>query len=324
MLNPKSKCILPLTILYKNAGINLRKTRMERILGTLIAILISQIGFSQDYQSEFQKYCQTNDTINQLKVLVEWKNSNPKDAELYTSFFNYHFMKSKQEVLAMSTDEPNGESFVLKDSLNQTAGFIGSKIHFDKTELERGLNKIDEGIKLYPDRLDMRFGKIYALGEVFDWKRFTSEIIKTIEYSAKNDTNWTWTNNEKYDGGEKEFLLDMQTYQLQLYNTGNDNLLKNMREIANTVLKFYPNHIESLSNLSITYLLVGEYDKGIEPLLRAEKINPKDYIVLSNIAKGYKLKGDKKKAIEYYERTVEFGDDSAKEYAKQQIIELKK
>ncbi|MBL4643416.1 MAG: tetratricopeptide repeat protein [Flavobacteriaceae bacterium] len=297
---------------------------MKRILGTLIAILISQIGFSQDYQSEFQKYCQTNDTINQLKVLTEWNLANPKDAELYTSYFNYHFMKSKQEILVMSKDEPNGESLILKDSLNKTAGFLESKIHFDQKELEKAISKIDQGITLYPNRLDMRFGKIYVLGEVSDWKNFTSEIQKTIEYSAKNENNWTWTNNEKYDGGEKEFLLDIQNYQLQLYNTGNDDLLKNMREIANTVLEFYPNHIESLSNLSITYLLTGEYDKGIEPLLRAEKINPKDYIVLGNIAQGYKLKGDKKKAIEYYKKTVEYGDDRAIEFAKQQIIELKK
>jgi tetratricopeptide (TPR) repeat protein len=297
---------------------------MRRILGTLIAVLITQIGFSQDYQSDFQKYCQTNDTINQLKVLTEWNSANPKDAELYTSYFNYHFMKSKQEILAMSTNEPNGESLVLKDSLNQIAGFLRNTTHFDQKELDKGINKIDEGIKLYPNRLDMRFGKIYVLGEVSDWKNFTSEIQKTIEYSAKNENNWSWTNNEKYDGGEKEFLLDIQTYQLQLYNTGNDNLLKNMGEIANTVLKFYPNHIESLSSLSITYLLTGEYDKGIEPLLRAEKINPEDYIVLSNIAQGYKLKGDKKKAIEYYEKTVEFGDDKARKFAKQQIIELKK
>jgi tetratricopeptide (TPR) repeat protein len=297
---------------------------MRRILGTLIAVLITQIGFSQDYQSDFQKYCQTNDTINQLKVLTEWNSANTKEAELYTSYFNYHFMKSKQEILAMSTNEPNGESLVLKDSLNQIAGFLGNTTHFDQKELDKGINKIDEGIKLYPNRLDMRFGKIYVLGEVSDWKNFTSEIQKTIEYSAKNENNWSWTNNEKYDGGEKEFLLDIQTYQLQLYNTGNDNLLKNMGEIANTVLKFYPNHIESLSNLSITYLLTGEYDKGIEPLLRAEKINPEDYIVLSNIAQGYKLKGDKKKAIEYYEKTVEFGDDKAREFAKKQIIDLKK
>lgn len=169
----------------------------------------------------------------------------------------------------------------------------------------------------------MRFGKIYTFGQIPDWTNFTAEIVKTIEYSAKNNNEWTWTNHEKFDGGGKEFLLDIQNYQLQLYNTGNDDLLKNMRKIANKILEFYPNHIESLSNLSITYLLTGEYDKGIETLLRAEKIKPEDYIVLGNIAQGYKLKGDKKKAIEYYEKTAEFGDERAKEYAKQQIAELK-
>jgi tetratricopeptide (TPR) repeat protein len=296
---------------------------MRRILGTLIAILYSQISFSQDYQSEFQKYCQTNDTINQLNVLTKWKSEKPKDAELFTSYFNYHFMKSKQQVLALTTNEPNGERLVLKDSLSQTAGYLGSQIYYDKTELKKGFDKIDEGIKLYPNRLDMRFGKIYALGQIPDWTNFTLEIIKTINYSTKNNNNWTWSNNEKYDGNEKEFLLDIQDYQYQLYNTGNDDLLKNMQEIANEVLKYYPNHVESLSNLSVTYLLTGEYDKGIEPLLKAEKLNPKDYIVLGNIAQGYKLKGDKKKAIEYYEKTAAFGDERAKEFAKQQITELK-
>jgi len=299
------------------------KTLIRRTLTILIAILIPQIGFSQEYQSDFQKYCQTNDTINQLKVLIEWNSTNPKDAELYTSYFNYHFMKSKQEVLSLSKGGPNGEGLVLKDSLNQAAGYLGSQIRYDKSELKKGFDKIDEGIKLYPNRLDMRFGKIYALGQISDWKNFTSEIINTVQYSTKNNNDWTWTNNEKYDGSEKEFLLDIQDYQIQLYNTGNDDLLKNMRQIANTVLEYYPNHIESLSNLSITYLLIGEYDKGIAPLLRAEKINPKDYIVLGNIAQGYKMKGDKKKAIEYYEKTAEYGDERAKEYAKQQITELK-
>lgn len=85
---------------------------MKKILGILIVILIFQIGFGQDYQSEFQKYCETNDTINQLKVLIKWKDENPKDADLFTSFFNYHFMKSRKEVLALSTDEPKGQGLV--------------------------------------------------------------------------------------------------------------------------------------------------------------------------------------------------------------------
>jgi tetratricopeptide (TPR) repeat protein len=170
----------------------------------------------------------------------------------------------------------------------------------------------------------MRFGKIYVLGQIADWDKFTSEIIKTVNYSSTNDNKWTWTNNEKQEEGKEFFLTSLQDYQVQLYDTQDNNLLVYMRNIANEILKYYPNNIESLSNLSVTYLLTGEYDKGIEPLLKAEKLNPKDYIVLANIAQGYKLKGDKKKAIEYYEKTAENGDESVKEFAFEQIKDLKK
>ncbi len=297
---------------------------MKRILALLITILISQTAFNQNYQSDFENYFQSNDTLNQLKVLTNWHLAKPKDAELYTSYFNYHFIKSKQEFLTLSNDQPHGDGLILNDSLNNTVGSMGSQIHYNPTEIEKAFTKIDKGIELYPNRLDMRFGKIYVLGELSDWENFTSEIIKTVRYSSTNNNHWTWTNNEKIDRGEKDFLLDIQTYQLQLYNTGDDNLLKYMREIAHEVLKHYPNHVESLSNLSITYLLTGAFDKGIEALLRAEKINPKDFIVLTNIAQGYKLKGDSENAIKYYKKALECGDEKTKEHAKQQILELKK
>ncbi len=297
---------------------------MRRMLGTLIAVLITQIGFSQDYQSDFQKYCQTNDTINQLKVLTEWNSANPKDAELYTSYFNYHFMKSKQEVLAMSSNEPNEESLVLKDSLNQAAGFLGSTIHFDQKELENGINKIDEGIKLYPNRLDMRFGKIYAMGKIEDWENFTIEIIRTINHSKINNNKWLWTNDVEKTDGKLFMLSSIQSYQMQLYNTENDNLLPKMQQIALAVLEIYQDHIESMSNLSVTYFLNKKYDQGIEILLKAEKLSPKDYVILSNIAHGYNLKGNKTKSIEYYEKTLLYGTDEAKAFAKEKIEKLKK
>lgn len=297
---------------------------MKKIVGIVIAILVSPLGFSQDYQSEFEKYFQINDTISQLKVLTEWNAVNPNDPELYTSYFNYHFSKSKREILALTAEEPFGEGLVLTDSLNQIAGYLGGEIYYDQSELEKGLDKINQGIELYPNRLDMRFGKIYLLGHIEDWDTFTSEIIKTIQFSTKNNNDWTWTKNEKKENGEVFFLSSLQGYQVQLYETENDDLLVNMRNIAIEILKYYPNNIESLSNLSITYLLTGEYDNGIEPLLRAEKINPKDCIVLTNIAHGYKLKGDNKKAIEYYERAIKHGDQRTKDFARQQIADLKK
>ncbi len=179
---------------------------MKKILGALIVILISQIGFGQDYQLEFEKYYKINDTINQWKTLKRWEAKKPNDAELFVGYFNYYFMKSRH----LTTNQPNGGGLVLKNSSNQNTRFLGKRIYYSKTELQKGFDNIDKGIKLYPNRLDMRFGKIYAFGKIRDWKNFTKEIIKTIEYSVKNKNKWTWTNHKKYDGGEKEFLLIVQ------------------------------------------------------------------------------------------------------------------
>jgi len=172
---------------------------------------------------------------------------------------------------------------------------------------------------LHPNRLDMRFGKIYVLGRIAHWAEFTKAIVETIEYSGENKNQWTWTKNDVKEDGENFLLSSIQTYQLQLYNTENDSLLVNMQEIANTILAIYPNHIESLSNLSITYLLAGDYDAGLIPLLKAEKIDPNDAIVLSNIARAYILKEDKVNAIAYYKKVVVLDDYQTKDYAEEQI-----
>lgn len=297
---------------------------MKNKLSILAFSILTNFCFGQEYKSQFDQLCQDGDTTKQIELLTKWESEDPKNPELFTSYFNYYFLKSKQEFVSMSTNQPKGENLQLQDSTGQVAGFLGSEIVYNPEILQKGFDKIDQGIKMYPNRLDMRFGKIYALGQVEDWENFTDEIVKTIQYSKKNNNNWTWTNNEKKENGKEFFLGSIQEYQLNLYETENDDLLKNMRTIAQEILKIYPDHIESLSNISITYLLKGEYDKGIEALLKAEKIDPKDGVVLSNIAHGYKLKGDIENSIKYYEKMLKLDDKRAVEFAKQQIEELKK
>ena len=159
--------------------------------------------------------------------------------------------------------------------------------------------------------------------QIKDCRSFTNEIIRTIDYSSKNKNQWTWTLNEKRKDGDEFFLGSLQDYQMQLYNTMDDNLLKNMQEIANAVLNYYPIHIESLSNLSISYLVEKKYDKALETLIKAEKLNPKDFIVLNNIAYAYREMNNKEKAIEYYEKVLKYGDPQAKTQAKKEIDKLK-
>jgi len=302
---------------------------MKRQVTALIwglTLLLSQT-YGQDFKQQFNDLASKKDTVGQLKLLQKWEKSKNDDPELYIAYYNHYVMKGMTELITLGNN-PKGENVLQIMNTDSTkkepVGYIYGDTYYNTKLLNKGFEYIDKGIDKYPTRLDMRFGKIYMLGKTEKYEKFTQEIIKTIDYSDVIKNKWTWTDNKHVDDPEKFMLSAVQDYVLQLYNTENDALLDNMKRIAETVLKYYPNHVESLSNLSIVYLLKKEYDKALEPLLKAEKIDSKDFIVLSNIAQAYKLKGDYKKAIDYYELTVKYGDDAAKKYAKQQIEELKK
>lgn len=278
---------------------------------------------AQDFQQEFNVAIQENDTLKQEKLLRMWEQFNPKDPELFIAFFNHYYLLSKKEVITLTAEPPVGESFSIADSTGQTSGYFSSDVSFDRDVFQKAIDKIDEGILLYPDRLDMRFGKIYVLGRIEDWQPFTDEIIKTIRYSAHNNNQWAWTDGEAMTEGEVFFLTSLQDYQLELYNTNNDELLVNMREIANEILNYYPNHVESITNIGITYMLIGEYDLGIDYFKKAEKINPEDEVIISNIAYSYKVKGKKKMAVNYYKKLLKSDEPELRKYAEEQINELK-
>jgi len=289
----------------------------------LIFTFLINLTYSQNYFEKFKKFSKENDTIQQSKLLNEWKSKNENDPELYTSYLNYYFSKSKIETISIDKNSNGNESLQLKDSTGNVAGYIQSNTLLNEKYIRKGIEYIDVGITTFPKRLDMRFGKIYVLGSVENYSEFTKEIIKTIEYSNVIKNEWNWTNDEKLRDSENFMLGAIQNYVNQLYDTGNDDLLENMKNIAQTVLKYYPNHIESLSNVSIVHLLRKEYDKALEYLLKAEKLNPKDFIVLGNIAQAYKLKEDSDSSIKYYELVKKYGDDNAIEYAKGEISKLK-
>jgi tetratricopeptide (TPR) repeat protein len=280
--------------------------------------------FGQSYRDKFNQLCEKQDTAGQIKLLNEWEIKQSNDPELYVSFFNYYFQKGKTSHLGIQPEATNQEGLKINDDNGKTVGFISEVTGFDDNEVNKGLDYIDKGIKSFPNRLDMRFGKIFVLGKLKRYNEFSDEVVKTIEYSNINKNAWLWSNNKAEKDGKMLMLGSIQNYVLELYNTNDDALLENMKQIAESVLKYYPDHIESLSNLSIVYMLKNQNDKALEVLLKAEKLDEKDYIVLGNIAQAYKKLGNKKEAIKYYKKCVKLGDKPSVEYAKEQIKILEK
>tara|TARA_Y100000385_G_scaffold38880_1_gene36188 strand:+ start:12502 stop:12708 length:207 start_codon:yes stop_codon:yes gene_type:complete len=68
---------------------------MKYIFNLLAVAFISTATFGQNYKADFDKYCQEGDTTKQIEILKKWESEDPKKPELYTSYFNYYFLKSK-------------------------------------------------------------------------------------------------------------------------------------------------------------------------------------------------------------------------------------
>lgn len=292
------------------------------IIGLLLALLYLP-SFAQDYKANFKALIAKDDIQTTLDLLAKWKKAAPDDPEMYVAYYNLYAKEGLKEVLALTKDAPAGKSFEIKDSTGHVAGYLGSTGGHNDAYLDKGLKLIDSAITKFPARLDMRFGKAYVLGKINDYGNFTKEIIKAIDYGQTIGLKWTWTDSKPLDNPKEYMLSTVQSYVVQLFNAGDHNA-PYIIAIAQTVLKYYPEHVESLSNLSIGYMIKKDYANALTPLLKAEKINPEDFIVLNNIAYCYSLMGDKPNAIKYYELTLKYGDEGAKKQATEKLNELRK
>lgn len=288
-----------------------------------IIILITNSADAQEYMAQFKQMLAAQDTTAQLKLLQQWELKNSKDPDLYVAYFNYYVNRARKEMIQLGV-KPKGEALALYDSTGtEPAGYISGTVHYNEGYANKAKEYIDRGIAVAPDRMDIRFGKVFMLGELEEYDAFTNEIVKAIDYGASINYKWKWIDNKLLDDGRACMLDAIQNYFTQLYDTEDDTQMNNMKRIAETVLKHLPKNVPNLSNLAIVYILTDENDKALEVLLRAEKVNPKDAIVLNNIATTYRNMGNKEKAIKYYQLTIQYGNRDEVEFAEEQIALLK-
>ncbi len=150
---------------------------------------------------------------------------------------------------------------------------------------QEAFNFVNEGILLFPQHLDLRFGKTYMCQMLGNVKCIKDELLKILQFSAKNNNPWLWLNDEPKDN---EFMLGiLQNYQKDFWENGN---LAEMREVAEAVLNYFPDNVESLNTLAISYLIEGNWQEAEPYLKTAHQINPDDEIVNKNLQKLAEIK----------------------------------
>ena len=252
--------------------------------------------YGQSFKRDFLAALNARNMNKAEEVLKAWDLADSNDAELYISYFNFYTVKSQNT------------------SIISTTGY-------DMNNSQKALDFITEGIDRFPSRIDMRFAKITMLGKLKKFPNYTDEVIKLIQYAKKTDNNWKGV-NFKLIGKPVEIFFDaVQEFQEMLFAEKNPALYKDIIKISNEMLKSYPKHVQSWLNISTIYIEQKEYDKSLEALMKAKESDPKNAVLLFNIADVYNIKGDKVNAKMHYDLTI--ANASEKEEKLQDAARLK-
>ena len=268
----------------------------RNILFLVISMMFCSYTYGQSFKRDFLAALNARNMNKAEEVLKAWDLADSNDAELYISYFNFYTVKSQNT------------------SIISTTGY-------DMNNSQKALDFITEGIDRFPSRIDMRFAKITMLGKLKKFPNYTDEVIKLIQYAKKTDNNWKGV-NFKLIGKPVEIFFDaVQEFQEMLFAEKNPALYKDIIKISNEMLKSYPKHVQSWLNISTIYIEQKEYDKSLEALMKAKESDPKNAVLLFNIADVYNIKGDKVNAKMHYDLTI--ANASEKEEKLQDAARLK-
>ena len=270
---------------------------------TLIVFLLSMNLFGFDKQNQVISGLQNGNYENVKRLLQEWEKESPKDPDLMTGWFNYYLYRK--------AEEKSFEGYMQN-------GMYGSysKTIYDEEDLRTAISYLDKALKTNPYRMDIYFGKINSLLHAEKYSDGSKTIIAFLKVYEKNKTDWYWTNNQKFSDNnwnvENTVLGALQDY-CQLFDFYIDR--NSVKNALDQILKLFPKNVIFLNYLSYYYSSAKEYDKAIDVLLTAYKIDSDDYVIVGNLASDYEKIENYKEAEKWYLIMSKMNSDEAKAYA---------
>ncbi len=307
------------------------------VIPVIFFMLFSGISFAQSIYDDFYSALEEGDNAKQLQLIKQMRKSKDVSAERYIAEYNYYVNIARiSEGPIISTEPPeDGKKYSmyyeLTDSTGAVTGYMYGHEGWDDKTADTAISIIKEGIKRYPDRLDMHFGYIHLLRQLERWVDYTEAIDKTVERTLKNKKKWEFPNTD--DPIDTVLIYSFLDYERSLFESINiddpdlnDSELNEkmglMRHIAQSVLKIYPKDIFSFNIIAASYLATEKYDEALTWLKKAEKISPRDMTILWNIEYAYENKGDKENARKTLETIKLYGDEDAKAAADRKMKQL--
>ncbi|MBX2980208.1 MAG: tetratricopeptide repeat protein [Flavobacteriales bacterium] len=288
-----------------------------------LAALVTASGHAQDRIDRFYALVNGGDIAAADSLVSAWAVDAPQDAELFVARFNLHLKYAMTPVLRLDTEPLHGEQLVLTDpETGAEVGYLGEDMAMAEAEFDQALKAIAEGIALHPDRLDMHLGRIFILGKEARYAEQADAIVQVLEQDQRNQHQWLWSKNVPHPDGLDLLQSSIQGHMYTIFN----DPYADLEPIATVSRKFiacYPDHVYGYTNLGGYHASKEEYAEAMRNFNKAHSLDPKDALVLLNIAHCQEQQGNPKAAAATYDKVMKLDDADAREYAAERKAALK-
>ena len=128
------------------------------------------------------------------------------------------------------------------------------------------------------------FGIVHIASLIKRWDIVSRQLVETLEVSKNINNKWKWGAINSMDGDPKNFMMEnVQQRVNQLFHVGSEEADNALKNVAEAMIKKYPNVIYGYSNLGVFYLANKKYDMAEKYLKQAIAIDPNDEIVRGNL-----------------------------------------